>query len=640
MILGLDLRRGLGPLAFGGMVAILAYTASGAEPTRLPKPPAPEPILVRQLPLPPVAPSNDAGACSAAINPNRTGCIGVHGLFQSGSFLPDGRHVIALMEFAGAPATPDPASIYRGPQIILVKTDGSRFPNGDPWKCVTCGVPAGNAVGISSALDYPQSFHDGKRILAGPNIIDCSPYGLADTQCTAERIHAFPIRWNVKPDGSGRGGSIRELRLHPDNVHLGFSAMTITNGRFDQYGYLGRLEFNQSPKTGEPQAPRYDLTNVTRLFQEGLDQRVVTVDPRHPDHLLLNRNGLEVGEFRGFSGNGREAYYVGYPWESSNLDVFAVDLATGKVRRLTTHPEYVDPMDASPDDKWMVIEDARGSGRQMFLAAMRGLPPITDLVTVSAVSSVRNNGERRFFQPFLLDRYGDRGDYYGQQLNPGDGKPGSPSDPNWNAMADPRWSPDGTSVVYWQALVTSPDCGGSNPLPCPQSTAPGGRRVRMMLARFTSRKPVSVKPPAPISDTVPWGTPYVPGSPTPARPLIPEGNYILRGAVSGTAKVTITHTPNHSAILTVAVTYENYSDERGVTFNGTERVTQNRPAPTTSALDWHSDIVQTGKVNARKVTSPDGFKLTIDVIKNKFQATGTLTTTVDGQTYRQPGNGN
>src|ERR1035441_9583045 len=83
MILGLDLRRGLGPLAFGGMVAILAYTASGAEPTRLLKPPAPEPILVRQLPLPPVAPSNDAGACSAAINPNRTGCIGVHGLFQS-----------------------------------------------------------------------------------------------------------------------------------------------------------------------------------------------------------------------------------------------------------------------------------------------------------------------------------------------------------------------------------------------------------------------------------------------------------------------------------------------------------------------------------------------------------------------------
>ena len=77
---------------------------------------------------------------------------------------------------------------------------------------------------------------------------------------------------------------------------------------------------------------------------------------------------------------------------------------------------------------------------------MRGLPPLTDLVTVSAVSSVRNNGDRRFFQPFLLDRYGDRGNYYGQQINAGNGKPESPSDPNWNAMADPRWSPDGASV--------------------------------------------------------------------------------------------------------------------------------------------------------------------------------------------------
>src|SRR5947199_1617207 len=131
-------------------------------------------------------------------------------------------------------------------------------------------------------------------------------------------------------------------------------------------------------------------------------------------------------------------------------------------------------MDSSPDGKWFVIEDTRGSDRQMFLAGMRGLPPLTDLVTVSAVSSVRNNGDRRFFQPFLLDRYGDRGNYYGQQLNAGNGKPGSPSDPNWNAMADPRWSPDGGSVVYWQAQVTSPACGGSNPLPCPPTTEADG----------------------------------------------------------------------------------------------------------------------------------------------------------------------
>ena len=40
------------------------------------------------------------------------------------------------------------------------------------------------------------------------------------------------------------------------------------------------------------------------------------------------------------------------------------------------------------------------------------------------------------------------------------------------------------------------------------------------------------------------------------------------------------------------------------------------------------------------MTSADGFKLTIDVFANIFQDTSTLTTTIDGKTYTQPGNGN
>ena len=38
-------------------------------------------------------------------------------------------------------AAPDPASIYTGVQLILLKISGA-FPNGDQWKCITCGVPA------------------------------------------------------------------------------------------------------------------------------------------------------------------------------------------------------------------------------------------------------------------------------------------------------------------------------------------------------------------------------------------------------------------------------------------------------------------------------------------------------------------
>jgi len=160
-----------------------------------------------------------------------------------------------------------------------------------------------------------------------------------------------------------------------------------------------------------------------------------------------------------------------------------------------------------------------------------------------------------------------------------------------------------------------------------------------MIARFTSRKPLAIKIPAPISDTIPWSTPYVPGTPMPNRALLPEGKYTLTGALSGSAKVSINHTPDHKAIATVAVVYDNYSDEPGVVFNGSETITESRSRPTTSVLDWQSRIVQTGKTHGEKVTSPDHFRLTIDIMMNKFEAAGSLTTTVDGRTYRQPANG-
>jgi len=90
----------------------------------------------------------------------------------------------------------------------------------------------------------------------------------------------------------------------------------------------------------------------------------------------------------------------------------------------------------------------------------------------------------------------------------------------------------------------------------------------------------------------------------------------------------------------VSVTYKDYSDERGNIIDGTEEVTQNLSKPTAAVLDWRPNLVQSGKTHGTKITSPDGFHLTIDFFTNIFEATGTLTTTIDGQTYTQPGNGN
>ncbi|KAI1410598.1 hypothetical protein F5Y13DRAFT_192176 [Hypoxylon sp. FL1857] len=557
----------------------------------IPPPPDPEPIEITELPLPPVL-SAVGDLCTAEVNPLGTGCILQRGgLVQIGSFLPDGNHVIARVNYTGAL---DPDDIYTGDQIILIKSDGASFPNGSPFKCITCGVPPGNAEGRADTLDYPQAFRDGKRILAGTNIIDCGEFDLSSEQCSPESTHIYPIRWNTAIDGAGEGA-----------------------GKLGQNGYVGRLVFNPSPATGLPMAPRYDLANVNILLANGTKSQPLLIDG---NQLRINTEAITVGEFRGFSGSGKEATYIGYSRESSNIDVFAVDLVTGDVRRLTSHPEYCDPIDISADDEWIAIMDTRGSNRQMFMAGMRNVPPLTDLVSTTAASSTRNNGDRRFFQPYLLDRYGDRGNYYGQRINEaGDGSPGSINDPNWNGRADPRFSLDATRLVYYQALVVSPACGGQNPLPCPNSTEPGGRTERAMVAHFTSRKPIPIPSVEPLSDTIPWATPYEPGYVPPPPLAVPSGTYTLQGAVAGSAQVTILPNADATTIESVAVTYTNFSDD-GLTFlDGTENVTTRNPTVTLNVVDWYSDLVQTGQTNATKKTSPDGFHLSIDALTNIFQ---------------------
>lgn len=605
----------------------------------LPDPPHPEPIVVTELPLPPVAPSSLRGACSIAINPQGTGCIQqLGGLIQSGSFLPDSRHIVATVNFTGAPASPDPASIYNGPQAIVIKTNGDHFANGDPWKCITCGVPEKNAVDIADTWDYPQAFLDGKRLLVGQNIIECE-HRLTSKRCTPDKTYIYPIRWNDSTNPNATGGRIRELRLHPDNVHLECNSYSFTNGVIGEASLYGRLRFNPSPAHGRPLSPRYEFDNVYVLSRSHSPQ-VIDIDRHRPDHLILNRSAITIAESRGFSGTGHELTYLGYPVESCNLDVFAVSLATGAVRRITEHPEYCDPIAISPDDNWNAVMDTRGSGRVSFFSALRGVPPLVDMLVTGAVSAVRNNGDRRFFQPYLIDKYGDRGTYFGQKINAaGDESDGSIDYPNWNGRADPQWSPDGTKIVYWQALAIPPACGGANPLPCESSTEPGGRAERIMLANLTSRTPIRRPKVAVANDEIPWGTKYAPGNPFPTRPLIPQGDYTLNGASHGHASVRIVENAPKTAIRSIAVTYHQYSED-GLNFlNGMENVTYTALSMTGVHLDWWSDLIQTGPWNGTKKTSDDGFHMTVDLMESKFEANGTLTSTVNGVAWRQPGNG-
>ncbi|KAL2873740.1 hypothetical protein SGCOL_011054 [Colletotrichum sp. CLE4] len=160
-----------------------------------------------------------------------------------------------------------------------------------------------------------------------------------------------------------------------------------------------------------------------------------------------------------------------------------------------------------------------------------------------------------------------------------------------------------------------------------------------MLAHLTSRQPLAPQPVEPLSDTIPWATPYVPGSHVPERPFPTNGNFTLKGMASGWANIIIT--PNSGGGLpgTVAVEYHDFSDDGTNVLVGSEKVTSVNPSPTVEEIDWYSDLVQTGPNNGTKKSSPDGFRLSIDILTNIFQANGTLTTTIDGKEWLQPANG-
>ncbi|KAH7409754.1 hypothetical protein BKA64DRAFT_742790 [Cadophora sp. MPI-SDFR-AT-0126] len=567
----------------------------------VPNPPAPEPVHIIELPLPPVA-DNTTGACTREINAKGTGCINRPlGTFHAGDFTPDGKSIVVNVQFVGAPPAPDPASIYNGEHLILVKADGTKFKNGDPWKCLSCGVPAKNARSLQPEKSYPHIFRNGKKALWGLNILECSGERLDSESCKPEKTFIYPLYWPNTVDGSGPGGAPRELRLHPDDTHLGFSSFTNFNGQIGQIAYIGLLKFNPSPISGDPRDPRYDIVDVDVLF-DPKGKGVISTDG---SNLIIDNKAIGVGELRGFSGTGDEVAYIGTGFEANNIDVFAVHLKTGVVRRLTSHPEYVDPVALSADNMWIIVMDTRGSNRLMWAAAMRGIPPLADLVTAPATAASRNNRQRRFFQPILLDAFGDRDPYYGQRLNPHDNIPGSIGDPNWNGRADPAFSHDGTKIVYWQALV-----------------------------------PQKVPKVFEMGKSVPWAVRYNPGDDLRRREGLKTGEYTLKGQVSGSAKVSLI-AASTGDIIHMSANYTNFNSDGKHTINGYENIT-NTPDPQNrwkSELLWISDLTGTGASNSTKKSTEGGFELNIEVLVNDFQATGKLISTVDGVSYEPPANG-
>lgn len=485
---------GLAPIQTGSAVAATATATSASVP------PDPGHLLhvkvdISELPLPPTVPSD--GHCT-----NPTGCISASwGGAGPPGFYWDPHYVLLGINYAGAP----PGSIYTGPQVLVVKTDGTTFPNGDPWKCITCGATLLPGVNTSQfPYPPPHEFPDGHRVLVGNGILQCADgnvvYAVTDPRCTPQNTTVYPIYWGTQPlfAQTPTGNNGREWRLSPDGVHLAWDSLNLAT--FTELPYVGRLSFDQA-------AQRYNLTDVSVLYNPAPQYQPYIVEPGNK--LRFNPAGM-IGELRGWTNDGKAVLGI-QSYESSSIDLWATNLATGKSTPLTDHAEYTDPNFMSPDGKWLLSEQVAGSGRLDFISGMEGIPPITDqLPTTGYISQARNAGQRRFFLPWLVDPATQQS----EQINAG-------GDPNWNAAADPVWLANSTAVVYSEYLA----CGANiQPTPCADSTEPGGRNSRVMIARFPTLVPSQAVPPAPVSD-ITFGQPWTPGTSPTMAPPIPTGTY-------------------------------------------------------------------------------------------------------------------
>ena len=161
-----------------------------------PPAPEPEPITVDWLPLPPISPSDT-------------------GIDEGPAYLHDGEHVLLTVTFAGAADDERPTENH----VVLVKTGGGAFASGDPWKCLTRGVPAENQAGRNAPLDTARTCRFRSRCrdcCLAPRVCLDSPLDQAKARASA------PVRLRV----AGR---------------LGTTLPREASGRFGgRYGQRGR----------------------------------------------------------------------------------------------------------------------------------------------------------------------------------------------------------------------------------------------------------------------------------------------------------------------------------------------------------------------------------------------------------------
>ncbi|MDX2166279.1 MAG: hypothetical protein SF182_04425 [Deltaproteobacteria bacterium] len=481
-------------------------------------PPAQEPITYRDVPLPP-------GVYVTTVN-----------------FDASGEHL--LVDFTA----PDVV----GTQVAQLGLDGGDF------RCLTCGGP------ISGNLKVVQHFNDGQRLLVvgnnGPNpnwnVLECAPSVLDCQQAALLRIQLPP-----NPDPTTPVVQYRVPWVSLDNDWFVWTEVRL-RGPGGNLSAIGRLI-----RDGD----RYVVQDA-RVFAPPFAPPLLGVDSARWRNFTQPFEA-KYGGLRG----GRDWVEAGTP-NAGHYDTSVIDLATGALRRLTHHPDHDEGVRFSPDEQWAVLQTGRTDNRIEFLGLLPR-PPYIDWIAFSlhfvAIAGAPSDGispgsspnERDcYVDPWLLDRWFERGDYLGQRLErPADG---------WVSIEGNAgsfdWSPDGTQI----AMIDRRWRGA-------------GAQTRLRIATLVNRTPLLPSQVVPIATTPEptWAVPYEDW-------IVPDtfGVTVIPGTASGSA--TIVNDFANTLSGSARVTYDHYSDDGASFLDGYEEI--RIPVLVLNGAEYEVDLTLSG----------------------------------------------
>ncbi|MBX3026155.1 hypothetical protein KF840_14700 [bacterium] len=530
----------------------------------------PEDTLLRCFAPPAQEPMADSGVIPmpAGVNP------------QQASWDESGEHLV--FNFTS------PSTV--GNQLGMIRPDGSDF------RCLTCATGL-----ITGNLKVAQRFRDGQRLLVAGNnnpnpkwnVLECTP-SVLDCQSAV----MLPIKLPPNPDPTVGILQYRVPHVTFDDQWFIWSEVRLRGPGGNVVG-MGRLV---------RQADRYDLADP-RVIAPPVSSLALGVDSD------VWRNFTQPFEAKEAVMRGGLDWVVAGTPEAGHYDNFALDLGSGAVRRMTHYPDHNEGINFSADEQWTVVSSARTDNRVGFLGLLPR-PPYVDWIAFSlhfvAIAGAPSDGlspggnpnERDcYLDPWMVDRWFERGDYIGQRLL-------KPADEWQSAAGGFEWSPDGTRLsiteLQWRRVT---------PLNTP---LPG----RLRVFTLTNRDPIPPAAVVPIVDTPEptWAIRY-------QDYVVPNtfGVTVIPGKASGTATITNDFASTLSG--SARVDYLDYSDDGASVLNGFEEI--RIPVLVSNGAEYSVNLALSGAHHGTMQGD-----LFYDFVANAN--TGEVVTTLDGRTLSGP----